>query len=95
MREYWVYIISNVNNNVIYIGVTNDLERRIYEHKNKIFKGFSQKYNLSKLVYCESTERIEDAICREKQLKGWRRSKKDELINTINPQLHDLSADWF
>ena len=90
MKTYYVYIISNQNNSVLYIGVTNNLIRRVYEHKNKLIEGFTKRYNLNKLVYFEWVENIDAAISREKQLKGWRRSKKDALIKQMNPQLNDL-----
>ena len=95
MNEYYVYIITNKRNTVLYVGVTNDLKRRMYEHKNKLIEGFSKKYNLSKLVYFEQTNDIYKAINREKQLKKWRREKKEWLINQMNPQWDDLSKDWF
>ncbi len=73
MKQYYVYFTTNKNNNVIYIGVTGDLIKRIYQHKNKIFEGFTKKYNVDKLVYYEIYNNIEDAIRREKQLKNWHR----------------------
>jgi putative endonuclease len=76
---------------VIYIGVTNDLNRRLYEHKNKIIQGFTQKCNLNKLVYFEETNDINAAITREKEIKKWRREKKDKLVNQLNPNWIDLS----
>ncbi len=91
MNKYFVYILASNNNTTIYIGVTNNIERRIYEHKNNLIDGFSKKYNTHKLVYLEETNSIEDAIKREKQLKGWKRNKKDLLINSINPNWQDLS----
>jgi putative endonuclease len=90
-KNYYVYLLTNWNNKVIYIGVTNDLHRRVYEHKNKLFEGFSKKYNLSKLVYFEETCDINAAIAREKEIKKWRREKKDKLIEQINPEWKDLS----
>ena len=78
---YYVYILTNSSNNVLYVGVTNDLERRCYEHKQKLIKGFTQKYNVDKLVYFEVFDSIELAIFREKQIKGYSRSKKNVLIN--------------
>jgi len=89
-REYYVYILSNWNRRVLYIGVTNDLERRIYEHKTGMIKGFTKKYNVHDLVYYETTDDIGVAIAREKQLKGWRRERKLELIKTINPEIKTL-----
>lgn len=88
---YYVYIMTNKTNKVLYIGVTNNLERRCYEHKQKLIKGFTEKYNISKLVYYEETKDIKEAITREKQLKGWLRQKKIALIESINPTWKDLS----
>ena len=88
---YYVYILTNKYNNVLYTGVTNNLIRRMYEHKNKQFKGFTSKYNVNKLVYYDYTENIESAISREKQIKGWSRQKKINLINSINPTWVDLT----
>lgn len=92
-HNYFVYIISNWNNNVIYVGMTNSLARRIYEHKNKLIDGFSKKYNLTKLVYFEHTHDVNAAIKREKEIKKWRREKKNNLIETLNPSWNDLSED--
>jgi len=92
---YWVYILTNKFNNVLYIGVTNDLQRRVFEHKNKLVEGFTQKYNVDKLVYYESTEDVESAILREKQLKNWRKEKKLVLIERMNPKWLDLSKDIY
>jgi putative endonuclease len=94
-HNYYIYIISNWNNKVIYVGMTNDLERRIYEHKNKIFEGFSKKYNLNKLVYYEYTNDVTAAILREKQVKKWRREKKNNLIESMNPEWKDLAEELF
>ena len=94
MKNYYVYIITNYENTVLYTGVTNDIERRIYEHKNKLIKGFSNKYNLNKLVYFEQGGDAYAAIKREKQIKGGSRVKKIILIEGINPQWRDLSKDW-
>ncbi len=91
MNEYFVYILTNQNNKVMYIGVTNDLNRRITEHKSHLISGFTQKYNVDKLVYFESTPDINSAIAREKQLKGWKRSKKDALIKAYNPDWKELA----
>ncbi|KUJ76127.1 hypothetical protein AVO42_11535 [Thiomicrospira sp. XS5] len=91
MKEYFVYILTNQNNKVMYIGVTNDLNRRIIEHKSKSIPGFTRQYNVDKLVYFESTPDINSAIAREKQLKGWKRSKKDALINAYNPDWNELA----
>ena len=92
-RTYYVYILANWNNKVVYVGVTNNLQRRIYEHKNKLVDGFTTKYNVSKLVYVEQTSDVVAAIGREKQLKGWRRTKKNELIQSLNPTWRDLSEE--
>ena len=92
---YFVYIVTNTHNTTLYIGVTNDLERRLYEHKNHLVSGFSDQYNLHKLVYYESTTDVYSAIAREKQLKGWARAKKKALIEKENPQWLDLSEKLF
>ncbi len=93
--KYFVYILTNKYNKVLYTGVTNNIKRRIYEHKNKLVKGFTSKYNLNKLVYFEETNDIRSAIVREKQIKGWLRKKKIELIDRENPTWNDLSSNWF
>ncbi|MBP6882061.1 MAG: GIY-YIG nuclease family protein [Candidatus Levybacteria bacterium] len=93
MNNYFVYILSNATNTVLYIGVTNNLERRVYEHKNELIDGFTKKYNLKKLVYFEETSDITSAIAREKQLKNWRREWKLNLIKNLNPGLLDLDAE--
>ena len=93
-NTYYVYLLTNWNNKVLYTGVTNNLQRRLYEHKSKLIKGFTEKYNLNKLVYFEETNDIKAAIEREKQLKGWRREKKNGLVNSTNPMWKDLSIDW-
>ena len=80
---------------MFYIGVTNSLERRIYEHKMKLREGFASRYNMDRLVYFEVTDNIESAIAREKQLKGWSRKKKIDLIVTMNPAFEDLAAGWY
>ena len=95
MKEYYVYILSNQMNSVLYIGVSNDLIRRMYEHKNKLVNGFSKRYNLNKLLYFEKTDNVEVAIQREKQLKNWHRQWKLNLIKENNPEFKDLSAEWF
>ncbi|WP_027728051.1 GIY-YIG nuclease family protein [Treponema sp. C6A8] len=94
MNLYYVYILSNYSNSTLYIGVTNNLKRRIYEHKNKVIKGFSEKYNLNKLVYYEEVSDIKAAIQREKNLKRWNRQWKKELIEKINPEYKDLSVNF-
>ena len=93
-RRYYVYLLTNWNNKVIYLGVTNNLERRLYEHKNKLVKGFSEKYNVNKLVYFEETQDVTAAIAREKEIKKWRREKKNQLVNRMNPNWKDLSSGW-
>lgn len=90
MKQYYVYFTTNKNNNVIYIGVTGDLIKRVYQHKNKIFEGFTKKYNVDKLVYYEIYNNVEDAIRREKQLKNWHRDWKMRLIGENNPEFEDL-----
>ncbi|MBQ2877247.1 MAG: GIY-YIG nuclease family protein [Clostridia bacterium] len=87
---YYVYILSNINNRVLYIGVTSNIEKRLYEHKSKSFDGFTKRYNVHKLVYIEEYSDIYDAIAREKQLKGWRREKKNALIEAQNPEWKDF-----
>ena len=94
MNSYYVYILTNWNDQVMYIGVTNDLERRLYEHKNHLVDGFTKKYHVDKLVYYEMTGDVRAAIAREKQLKGWTRAKKNALVRTLNPDWLDLSRDW-
>jgi len=88
--ESYVYLLANKHNNVLYTGVTNDLIRRVYEHKNKMVAGFTRKYNVDRLVYFEVCSGIVVAIEREKQIKGWSRKKKQELINSLNPEWDDL-----
>ena len=89
-----VYIMTNYNETTFYIGVTGDLQKRIWEHKNKVVEGFTKKYNVDKLVYYELTDSIESAINREKQLKRWHRQWKINLIKEMNPDFKDLSLDW-
>ena len=93
MKSYFVYILTNWNNKVMYIGITNNLERRMYEHKHKLVDGFTKRYNVNKLVYYEVTLDIHEAIRREKQLKGFKRSKKNALVETINPLWEDLNIE--
>ena len=90
MKSYYVYILTNWDGSVMYIGVTNDLERRLFEHKNKLVPGFSSKYKIDKLVYYEETPDVQAAIAREKQLKSWRREKKNALVASFNPEWKDL-----
>jgi len=89
-KKYHIYMLSNRYDTVIYIGVTGDLVKRIWQHKQKEMDGFTKRYNVDKLVYYEEYAKIYDAIAREKQLKGWTRKKKDNLIDTLNPQRRDL-----
>ena len=91
---YYVYILSNWDDSVLYIGVTGNLLRRLYEHQNGLVDGFTKQYNIHKLVYYETTNDVYSATSREKQLKKWRREKKNQLIETVNPQWRDLSLDW-
>ena len=93
--NYYVYILASSKNGTLYIGVTNDLMRRLYEHKNKLIKGFTSKYKIHNLVYFEETDNIAEAIRREKQLKGWNRKWKIALIEKDNPSWDDLSKGWF
>ena len=94
MNKYYVYILANKTNSVLYIGVTNNLERRIYEHKNKLLPGFTEKYNVAKLVWYEECSDVKAAIQREKNLKKWKRSWKNTLIEKENPDYKDLSSNW-
>ncbi len=94
IHQYYVYILTNWNNHVLYTGVTNDLERRLYEHRHVVNEGFSKRYNTHKLVYYADFHNIEDAIAYEKTIKGWTRAKKNALIEEQNPYWKDLSADW-
>lgn len=93
-KTYYVYLIVNWNNKVLYIGVTSNLEHRIHQHKNKLIKGFTEKYNVNKLVYFEQTSDIESAITREKEIKRWRREKKNKLVESTNKEWQDLSKQW-
>ena len=92
--SYYVYILTN-NSGTLYTGVTNNLERRVYEHKNKFIDGFTKKYDLTRLVYFEEASDINSAISREKEIKGWLRKKKIELIRSLNPRWLDLAQEWF
>jgi putative endonuclease len=93
MPNYFVYIMSSASR-TLYVGVTNNLERRVYEHKEKLTDGFTSKYNVTQLVYYEETPDIYAAITREKQIKGWLRAQKVALIESMNPTWTDLSNDW-
>jgi len=90
MKTYFVYILASKRNGTLYIGVTNDLMRRVYEHKNNLINGFTQKYNVHQLVYYEQTSDIDSAIQREKRLKKWNRKWKLKLIEKENPNWNDL-----
>jgi putative endonuclease len=90
-KHYYVYLLTNWNNKVMYVGITNDLVRRLYEHKNKLVSGFTKKYNVHKLVYFEETSDVISALAREKEIKKWRREKKNKLVLSVNPGWNDLS----
>ena len=92
--QFYVYILSS-ENGTLYIGVTNDLERRVYEHKFENIEGFTKMYHIHRLIYFEETDQVDVAISREKQLKKWSRKKKLALVKTLNPTFDDLSKDWF
>ena len=92
--NFYIYILTNWNDQVMYIGMTNNLERRLYEHKNKLVDGFTKKYNVNKLVYYEHGNDVHAAIAREKEIKKWRREKKNNLVITMNPTWKDLSLEW-
>jgi putative endonuclease len=94
-HDYWVYMMSNKTRSVLYIGVTNDLLVRVAQHRRGEIAGFTRDYHCTNLVYCAHFRDIRDAISREKQLKGWRRSKKNALVERDNPRWKDLAADWF
>ena len=93
MNDYYVYILTNDRDRLLYIGVTNNLTRRVYEHKHRLIEGFTSDYGIHKLVYYEMCGSVEDAIRREKQLKKWRREKKIFLIEQMNPRWKDLAGD--
>ncbi len=93
MRDYYVYIMTN-HSRTLCTGVTNNLRRRVYEHKQKLVEGFTQEYNITQLVYYETTHDIRSAIAREKQIKGWLRSKKIALIESMKSKWEDLSDGW-
>jgi len=89
---YYVYMMTNKSNTVLYTGVTNNLARRVYEHKNHIVPGFTSLYNTVKLIFFEEFHNVGDAIAAEKRIKGWARAKKNNLVNSINPTWRDLST---
>jgi len=94
-HQYYIYILASQKNGTLYIGVTNDLERRVLEHKQKINEGFTSKYEVTRLVYFESFQYINDAILREKRLKKWNRQWKINLIEEENKEWNDLSEEWY
>jgi putative endonuclease len=94
MKEYYVYIMSN-KSHTLYTGTTNDLEYRVYQHKHKLIDGFTKRYNITQLVFFESTDDVSVAIEREKRIKNMLRARKIELITAMNPQWKDLSESWF
>ena len=95
MKTYYVYMLANKTNSVLYTGITSNLQRRISEHKQKLVEGFTKKYNVTKLVYYEETGDVLSALTREKELKGWNREKKNKLINSVNLEWSDLSNSWW
>jgi len=94
MKRFYVYILSN-DRGVLYTGVTKNILRRVLTHKRKTIEGFTSKYNIGRLIYYEETQNILFAIAREKEIKGWRRSKKLDLISSVNPEYKDLSSGWY
>jgi putative endonuclease len=92
-KQYYVYIMAS-KSRVLYVGVTNNLLHRVEQHKQKVVEGFTRKYNVSRLVYYEMTNDVRSALAREKQIKSWRRSKKIELIESVNPTWQDSSEEW-
>ncbi len=93
-HRYFVYLLTNWNNRVMYVGMTNNLERRVFEHKGGLVEGFTAKYRIPKLVYFEETSDVNAAITREKEIKKWRRGKKNALVIQANPEWRDLSEDF-
>nr|WP_319572572.1 GIY-YIG nuclease family protein [uncultured Draconibacterium sp.] len=94
-HNYFVYIVTNKNKTVLYIGITNDLQRRVYEHENGLIPGFTKKYNCHFLIYYEHFQNIDDAIVREKEIKKWRREKKENLISETNPNWNFLNTQIY
>jgi len=92
-KEFWVYIMASKRNGTLYVGVTSDLAKRVWEHKNGLIEGFTHRYQVDRLVYCEPFDDAESAIAREKQMKKWRRAWKIELIEKSNPEWRDLSDE--
>jgi putative endonuclease len=95
MQRYWVYIVGNKSATAIYIGITNNIQRRIAEHKSGTIPGYTQRYRCNRLLYFEEYQNVKYAIAREKELKGWKRERKESLIATQNPHRIDLADDWF
>ena len=94
MKTYYVYIMNSPTG-TLYTGMTSNLKRRVYEHKQKLRDGFTKKYNVTRLAYYEETDDVQTALAREKEIKKWRRSKKITLIKTMNPKWRDLSQEWY
>ena len=95
MQRYWVCIIGNKAATVVYVGVTNNIHRRVAKHKIGAIPGYTQRYKCDKLLYFEEYQNINQAIAREKELKGWKRERKESLIAMLNPHRVDLASDWF
>ena len=93
-HKYYVYILANKSNSVLYVGMTNNLERRLFEHKNKLVDGFTKSYNVNKLVYFEESNQVDVVLNREKEIKKWRREKKNKLVETMNPKWDDLGVKF-
>ena len=94
MKNYYVYIIAG-KSGTLYVGITSNIKKRVYEHKNRLIPGFTDKYGIDRLLYFEAMTDVSSAIKREKQIKAWRREKKVKLIDSLNPQWKDLSEDWY
>jgi putative endonuclease len=94
-KQYFIYMVTNFRQTALYTGITNSLQRRIWQHKHGTFAGFTKRYKCDRLVYFEEYTEVDQAIAREKQLKGWTRAKKNELIASVNPEWNDLAADWY
>jgi putative endonuclease len=92
MHQYYVYMLTNFSRSTLYTGITNDLEKRLYQHRTKAFSGFSARYHVDRLVHFECFQYVNDALAREKQIKGWVRARKDALVNEHNPDWKDLSS---
>ena len=94
MNQYYIYIMTN-KSGTLYVGVTNDLKKRVFQHKQKLIEGFTKKYNINRLLYFETFGDIYSAITREKTIKGWLRKKKIDLVKSTNPAFADISEDWY